>query len=299
MNVKLQWLSPFKLAVAAAVAVATGAFGYAAWHARQTFYDPAVLLSRFPAEDAAVVSADFSALRRAGLLGSSKMALEPEYKSFLAATGFDYRRDLEQVTAAFANSGNYFIARGHFDWKKLREYALKQGGSCYRDLCRLEGSTPQRHISFLPLRDDVMALAVSTNDLAATRLSTPGQRVTASLPSAPVWISVSGAALRQPGLLPPGIRVMLSALANADRVLLTVQPLAGGMEARLDTTCRTLDDARILSSQLRIVATTLNKSKDDDLARALALGSFVQNDRIVTGRWPLSRTALDALASGI
>ena len=153
--------------------------------------------------------------------------------------------------ASFSRSGTFFIARGRFDWKKLRDYAAHQGGSCYQDLCRMQGSTPERHISFLPLRDDALALAVSTNDLAATRLTKTAAPVTTPLPSAPVWLSVPGAELRRQDALPPSMHLMLSALTSADRVVITLGPGAQGIEAELQATCRTQDDARILASQLR------------------------------------------------
>ena len=49
----------------------------------------------------------------------------------------------------------------------------------------MQGSTPERRISFLPLRDDIMALAVSTDDLAATRLTKTGAPVNTPLPQRP------------------------------------------------------------------------------------------------------------------
>ncbi len=108
---------------------------------------------------------------------------ESDYKrSFFDGTGFDYKRDLDSVVASFSGAGNFFIARGRFDWAKLRAYAVREGGSCYKDLCRIQGSKPERHISFLPLRDDAIALAVSTNDLAATQLTKTGQPITAAIP---------------------------------------------------------------------------------------------------------------------
>src|SRR5580704_4667831 len=200
-------------------------------HATRAFFNPPALLSRFPAEDALVMSADFSALRRAGLLAASKSPLEPEYKQFLEGTGFDYKRDLDSVVASFSRSGTFFIARGRFDWKKLRAYAAREGGSCYQDLCRIQGSTPERHISFLPLRDDALALAVSTNDLAATRLTNAAEPVTTPLPSSPVWLSVPGEELRRPDALPPGLHLMLSALTSTERVVITLGPTGKGIEA--------------------------------------------------------------------
>jgi hypothetical protein len=288
--------------------------GGAVWfriHSTRAFFDQRVLLSRFPAEDALAMSADFSALRATGLLGESNTALEPEYKQFVEGTGFDYKRDLDSVTASFSRSGNYFIARGRFHWAKLREYAVREGGSCYQDLCRVQGSRPERHISFLPLRNDAIALAVSTNDLAATLLTKTGQPVTAAIPAAPVWISVPGAELRRQDALPPEMHLMLSALTSADRVIITLGPVTlgnrgSGIEAHMEATCRTQDDARILASQLRSTTALLKealmrdkKVPDDEVATLLTAGSFDQTDRRVTGRWPIRKSLLDALTAGI
>jgi hypothetical protein len=279
-------------------------------HSQRAFFDQHVLLSRFPAEDALAMSVDFAALRKAGLLdetpGQPKIPLEPEYKQFLDGTGFDYKRDLDSVVASFSHSGNFFIARGRFHWAKLREYAVRGGGSCYQDLCRMQGSRPERHISFLPLRDDAIALAVSTNDLAATMLTKTGLPVTAAIPAAPAWISVPGAELRRQDALPPEMHLMLSALTSADRVIITLGTAGSGIEAHMEATCRTQDDARILASQLR-TATALfkealardKKVADDEVAMLLTSGSFDQTDRRVTGRWPVRKGLLDALTAGI
>jgi hypothetical protein len=283
--------------------------GGAVWfriHANRAFFDPPVLLSRFPAEDALVLSADFAALRRAGLLNESKTALEPEYKQFLDGTGFDYRRDLDSLTASFSRSGTFFVARGSFDWKKLRTYAARQGGSCYEDLCRVQGSTPERHISFLPLRDDALALAVSTDDLAATRLRQTSTPVTTPLPSAPVWLSVPGEELRRENALPPGLHLTLSALTTAERVVITLGQGKQGMEAELDASCRTEDDAKTLASQLSattgILKEALARDKNasgDEVAAMLTGGSFTRTDRRVTGKWPVRKSLLDALTNGL
>jgi hypothetical protein len=283
------------------------------WRTRETslFFRPESLFSRFPAEDATALSIDVATLRRAGLLSGSKAALEPEYKAFLEGTGFDYRRDLDSVAASFSKTGNYFIARGRFDWKKLREYALRQGGSCYEQLCRMQGSQPDRHISFLPLRNDTIALAVGLDDLAASRLTRPGRPVSAHLPGTPVWFSIPGVVLRRPGAVPPGVRMMLSAMTRAERVIVTMAPVASGIEARLETNCRTQDEAKVLASQLRSTTAGLKDAilkdngpdaqeiRNDDLARTLAAGVFEQSGARVTGRWPVSRTLIDSLTSGI
>jgi hypothetical protein len=272
----------------------------------KAFSDTRALLSRFPAEEGVVLSINFGAARASGFLSESKTAPEPEYKQFLAGTGFNYRKDLDSVTASFSKSGNFFIARGRFDWQRLREYAVRQGGSCYEQLCRMPGSTPERHISFLPLRDDTLGLAVSNNDLAATSLTKQGDPVTSSIPEAPVWISVSGAALRQPAAFPSGLHFMLSALTRADRVVITVAPSGKTLTAKMEATCRTPDDARILASQLRTMTATLKESavqnqqvSNDELARLLLGGTFDESGTHVNGQWPFDKGLIASLTSGI
>jgi hypothetical protein len=263
------------------------------------------LLARLPNQPAAVLSIDFSTLRRAGMLSARSMPIEPEYKAFLSGTGFDYHRDLDFVVASFSDAGNFFVARGRFDWAKLRDYAIKQGGSCYDQLCRVQGSTPKRRISFLPLRDNVIALAVSTDDLAATRLRTPNSGLSSQLPNTPVWLSVSGQALSHGGALPEGIRVTLSGLMETDHVLLTAGPGPRGIEAHLETTCRSLDAARTLESQLRSSAAVLkdalarSKTKDETLAGVLSAGSFARDAKKVTGIWRIDPAIIEGLTDGI
>jgi hypothetical protein len=299
---------PTRIAAALAVA-ALLAGGGTVWlraRAARAFFDPHVLLSRFPAEDALAMSVDFATLRRAGLLGQSSAPLEAEYKQFLDGTGFDYRQDLDSVVASFSASGTFFIARGRFDWAKLRDYAAHNGGACYEDLCRMQGSRPDRHISFLPLRKDAIALAVSTNDLAATKLTKTGPRVE-DIPDAPAWISVPGAELRRQNAMPPEMHLLLSALTSADRVIITFGALASGeIEAHLEATCRTKDDARVLASQLRTTTSLLKEAlsrakptSGDDVITLLTAGRFDQKDRLVTGNWPVRRSLLDALTNGI
>lgn len=290
--------------VAIILFVALG-FAHRQWK-KHEFFRPELLFSRFPAEEASALSIDVAALRKAGLLANSKEPLEPEYKAFLNGTGFDYRRDLDSLAASFSKSGNYFIAAGRFDFDKLRAYAASQGGSCFESLCRMQGSQPDRHISFLPLRGDALALAVAPDDLAASRLANTGTPISAHLPDSPVWFSVPGALLRRPGSVPPGIRLMLSALTSADRVLITVGPAGSGIEARLETNCHTPDEAKLLASELRSTVAVLKDEmprdqeiRDDDLAKTLAAGIFEQSGARVTGRWPISKSLIDSLTAGI
>lgn len=294
------------LTIVLAAILLTSVIVWLRWRDNRAFSDTRLILSRFPVEDAIVLNADFGSIRKAGLLSDPKLPLEPEYRQFLEGTGFDYRKDLDSVTASFSKSGNFFIARGRFNWQRLREYAARQGGSCYEELCRMQGSTPERRISFLPLRDDTMALAVSTDDLAANRLTKQGDPVNAQIPAAPLWISVPGSALRDRSASPPGLGLMLSALTNADRLVLTVGLSGTGLAAKMEATCRTKDDARVLASQLRTVTATLKEAlqqdkqaQSDDLIAVLVGGTFQDNGARVTGIWPFSKSLIASLTSGI
>ncbi|HEY4089161.1 MAG TPA: hypothetical protein VGM43_24700 [Bryobacteraceae bacterium] len=291
--------------VAAAVVLLAGA-ATLKWSESRGFEDLHQVLGRFPAEDAVALHIDFAGIRKAGLLTDSSVPLEAEYKQFLDGTGFDYRKDLDEVTASFSKSGNFFIARGRFNWRKLRDYAAKQGGSCYEDLCRMQGSQPDRRISFLPLEPNMMALAVSTDDLAANRLAKAGAPVKTELPSAPVWVLVPGSMLRESAVMPPGMALMLSALKSADRLVVTVSASGNALAAKMEATCQSQDDAKVLASQLRIVTAKLKtalsedpRAQGDELVKVLAGGTFDDSGVRVNGQWPFSKELIASLTSGI
>ena len=83
---------------------------------------------------------------------------------------------------------------------------------------------------------------VRTDDLAANRLTKPGNPITATLPTAPVWMIIPGTALHDSAAVPAGLRLMLSALTNADRLVVTVEPSSGNnLDAKMEATCRSKD----------------------------------------------------------
>jgi hypothetical protein len=94
------------------------------------------LLSWMPQGADAVLFIDLADLRRepffADLLAwAPKPDADPEYRQFVRDTGFDYERDLERVAVAFeqqhAQKIFFGVADGHFDKKKLKIYAAKNG----------------------------------------------------------------------------------------------------------------------------------------------------------------------------
>ena len=292
------------------------ALGAGAWvtiyeRARVIAASPAGMLRRLPAQNALVVFVDFDALRHAGvlsLLSQSRAAEEPDYQAFVRSTGFDYRRDLDLATVSFGNDGEFFVVRGRFDWKKLENYARDQGGSCYNQVCRMPGSTPERRISFFALQSNLMALAVSNDGAAVTRLADPqgGAVQPPELPVEPVWLSIPGGSLKTTDHLPAGTRLFASALASADKILLSLGPQGEQFEARLAVTCRTAEDAAALVGQLQratsLVRDTIAKENQrpspKDLSGVLTAGVFEQSGRRVVGRWPLAPVFLESLASG-
>jgi len=298
----------------AALVITSGGLGLGLYQrARMLAASPGGMLQRLPAHNAITLFLDFEALRQGGVLklvSPSKAIEEPDYQAFVGATGFDYRRDLDLAAASFSNDGEFIVIKGRFDWKKLSAYAIAQGGTCEGRLCRMPGSTPERRISFFPLQSNLLALAVSSDSFAATRLA---DTQTAALvvqpldpPRDPVWLSIPADSLKTTDRLPPGTRLFATALASADKILLSLGPQGQQLEARLAVTCRTSADAAALATQLQRVTALLRdmiarenqKPDPKDLSGVLTAGVFQQTGRRVTGRWPLPPVFLESLAGG-
>jgi hypothetical protein len=269
------------------------------------------MLQRLPAQDAIILFLDFDTLRRGGvlkLLSPSKTSEEPEYQAFVRDTGFDYRRDLDLAAVSFGRDGEFFVIKGRFDWTKLTRYVVAQGGTCSKGLCRMPGSTPERRISFFLLQSNLMALAVSTDSFAAARLEDPRSHAVQPLerPRDPVWLSIPAESLKTANQLPPGTRLFATALASADKILLSLGPQEQQFEARLAVTCRSSADAVALAGQLQHATSLLRetiarenqKPSPTDLSGVLTAGVFEQAGRRVVGHWPLPPVFLESLAGG-
>lgn len=292
------------LGIVGASAIGLAVAGWFVWRESRALTSPPELLARLPTRDAVVFGIEFATLRRGGLLtpGDSKSPEEAEYQSFVRGTNFDYKRDLDSVFGSFGPDGTFFLVRGRFDWKKLEEYARQQGGSCYNQLCRMQGSQADRRISFLPLKRDLMALAVGQDDLAAARLQKPGPQRLLDAPGEPVWLSIPPDALKRQDL-PASTRMFASVMADTQSVLLTFGPQGRKIEARLEAVCKSPADAASLARQLERATAMLRqaivqqKKKPDanDLTGVLTAGVFQQTDNRVLGRWPLDRSFLENL----
>lgn len=261
---------------------------------------PATLLSRLPTTDAVVVYLDFDALRRGGILrqvGNAKATEEPEYREFARQIDFDYNQDLDAAALAIAPTGRYLLVRGRFNWKKLEAYVESQNGRCDHGFCRMQGSTPDRRISFFPLESDLMALAVSADESAALRLSTPAAAINIEMDGTPVWVSIPPSVLQSGEALPAETRSFARTLARADSVVLSLASEPARFAAKLNVRCRTPQDAAELAAQLTRLTALLRQTFSSehqapnpaDLTGVLTAGAFRSDGSRAFGYWPIER----------
>ena len=85
---------------------------------------------------------------------------------------------------------------------------LRSARRCDCSLCRMRGSTPDRHISFFPLQSNLMALGVSRDDTAALRMNQAAPGPDPEVPVAPVWLSIPPSLLKSGQKLPHASNTM-------------------------------------------------------------------------------------------
>ena len=296
---------PWQLIVLIAVVCGLSVGGMV-WY-RSTTLTPAALLKRMPASNALVMWIDFAALRRSGflqLLAGAQAGEEPEYKTFVHATRFDYMNDLDSVLAAFPRGGgSYFMAQGRFDWKSLRAYVARENGECVNSLCRLTGSNAERHISFLPLHSDLMAMAVSTEAYAVTDLATPRPGPYPPMPEGLVWLRFPGSLPKSAASLPPGTGSLARIIENAPSVTILFVPEGDRLAAKLEIHCRNEQEAADLASQLT-ASTQLARSLIErehmtpntaDFSSFITSGTFHNEGAELRGHWPIERAFVQNL----
>jgi hypothetical protein len=293
--------------IGSAIAVALCAAGIVAY-IKTRDVPLASALARLPSDNAAVLSVDFEALRRGGIfdmLSGPVVEEEPEYKSFVDKTAFDYRRDLDHAFISFHSGGVFFVVRGRFDWNRLETYAREQGGGCSNGLCRMPGSQPARKISFFAIRPNLMAMAVSVDESAAGRMSGPaiGARAIAMLKQ-PVWLSLPASTLKRSDEFPVGTQLFAKAMENAESATISIGPQGKALEAQLEVVCRDASEAAVVAAQFQKMTAVLRqiiekekqKPNPADLSGVLTAGVFHQENARVLGRWPIERVFLENMA---
>ncbi len=303
MSKRNAWLLAMALLTAA-----SAAFVAVRWY-RSRPLPLAAQMQHMPQQDAVMVYIDFHRLRQAGilrLLDSSKVAEDADYREFSGKIGLDWERDLDSALLALAPSGKYMLIAGRFHWPRLRSYARSAGGECYESACRLNGSTPERRISFFPLQDNLMALAVSTDQWAVRNLQGSAPAPVPDLPDAPVWVKIPGAALRSGQNLPDGTRMFARSIAQADFATLMLAAEGPAISAKLDVHCADAQAATEIAGELSratavlrdLIAREHQQPNAADLSGLLAGGNFWSQGTRVYGRWPIQRALIESLFGG-
>lgn len=302
---------PWQLA-ALLVLLCVGAVGFLEWRRGTQTYDASRLMQALPINGAVKVYIDVGQLRASGVLdeiAGEKAKEEPDYRSFADEINFDYRTDVDAVAAAFVNGGFYAAVRGHFDWSRLNRYVRSQQGRCVNGVCVMQGSQPNRMISFYPLSTQILALAVTEEPQGVAMIS-PGENKSITVPPSVIWVSAPGSAFKNlPANLPDGTRSFLSPLAEARESSFILEPGANGpdrFQIRLDVASASPGAATKLAKELTYVTDLFRSmlAREDltpdkaNLSGVLASGRFESHDSNVTGTWPLDRRVIEALVSG-
>jgi hypothetical protein len=267
------------------------------------------MLKRMPVQDAVIVYIDFSELRRGGILGlldGSNVGEDLDYKRFVNQTEFDYKQDLDSALIAFAPAGKYMLLRGRFEWSSLKKYVQAENGSCNNLLCRLPGSTPERHISFLPVQSNLMALAVSSDESAALRMTESASGQDSEIPNAPVWVSLPPSIVRSGTKLPDEAQRFARSLEQAESTTLEFVVEGDHYAAKLGVRCTNAQDAAALQAELtRTTAALLQNLELNhhnpnplELAGVLSGGTFTNQGRRVFGHWVIKKELLQNLLAG-
>jgi hypothetical protein len=149
-----------------------------------------------------------------------------------------------------------------------------------------------------------MAMAVGPSPDAAWQLARPQPDAQArTVPARPVWLAVSSGILQNTQSLPPGARLLASALEGAGEVEFSLEVAPGRLQAWMDAVCRTPGEAAVLSSQLEQVTRLLKGTNASgaavadprDLIAVLSAGSFQTQGQHVLGRWPIERAFLESI----
>lgn len=284
---------------------ALAAFGL--WWALESGPSAADLVAELPEKTGATLFIDVGLARRAGVLAyftAPAPAQDPEYRGFVEATGFDYSRDLDRVAVRFAGGGGVWIAAsGSFDGGKLAAYAIARGGRCIRGLCTMQGSAPERQISWLDPRGRLLVMAVSPDPMAAAMSGSPRQPVE-NLPSSPMWLHVPGTLLQPAEGLPPGVSALLSALSGAREAVFRLNEGKENFIIRLDAPFADAAAAQASVAKLasatellrKLIAREKQPPEDHGVAGILSSGEFRTEGATAAGAWRVSRELLKSLA---
>lgn len=312
------------------VAVVAGAAGY--WLTRRPgpASPPAMEagLVWLPAEAGLIASLHFDEIRKqAWLLGLlaevSRVEQEAEYRQFVAATGFDYTRDLDRVWLAVLGNSERSrvvgVAQGRFAQQKILSYARQQpystrlhrGIPIYVVTAKVSSEAQPRqfafafsdetHIAFGDSGDGVGAVLDCVAGEAPVVISDPARKVHIERFAAGMhaWAMNDLARWRPPPLAKqPELAAQLQQLAVAARITPVGIELLGEAQTREPGQAATLSE--LLRSYALLGRVALGGREDAAsraLARILDELELESEDTLLSAKVRVSAEALKTLLS--
>ena len=243
------------------------------------------LVSLLPDHDALIAYADFALVRRTGVLSriaGQQMEEDEEYKRFVAATGFNYREDLDAAAVSSSATASFGIARGRFDRARIERYAVSQGGRCEGGTCRLPASREQWTTAIRFLQPDLIALASSADAAAIQLVGAKSGKRALPVPQSIAWVYMPAAWNAQTAGRTAVMRGFNAALDGAHYtvVSLEAQPRP---KAVLMAQARNADAARQILERWQAIVQ--GKAGLPPLPPFVQRGQFHTEGAVVRGEW--------------
>jgi len=324
MRLRRQWI------VFVLVALAAGAGAYLLTRGPGPGSPPAVEqgLAWVPAEAGLIASLRVDEIRQqAWLLGLleqvSGVEQEAEYQQFVAATGFDYARDLTRVWLAVMGNSERSrlvgVARGRFAPQKILSYAREQGSgirlhrgtSIYVLTAGVSGEAPARQFAFAFIDETHLAFGDSGDGVEAVLDCVAGKApAVTSDPARKAHIERFAAGMHawamndvtrwRPGPLAkrPELAAQLQQLAVAARVTSVGVELVGEAQTRAPGQAATLGE--LLRSYALLGRVALGGREDaasQALARVLEELELEAKDTLLSAKVRVSAETLKSLLS--
>jgi hypothetical protein len=247
-------------------------------------------------------------LRDAGILdklAGSTVAEESDYRAFVADTGFDYKTDLDGVLWESAGDHQFAVVAARYDWRTITRYVENHSGVCKGGFCRVPASRPNRTVSLFPIQSNMMAIAISQDEWAASNIKAKSQPAPppGMYPDDAIWMALPGSTFKDVSSLPAGTKQFAKALDGTEQAILSLGAVQTRFELTLDVTCKNEEQAVTLRANLEAITTLLKRiiekqgqtPNTSDLSGVLTSGTFQRVSRHVIGKWPLERAFLDSL----
>jgi len=293
-----------KIWILVAAVAALAAAAYFAWRlGPRRGIDARAMLAELPPGDGLTVFADIRTLRQSGILqrlAGEAGAESDEYRGFVAATGFEYRKDLDAFILRSEGGRRWIAAEARLDYGKLRRYFLAHGGRCVSELCSMQGSAPERQISWVRLKSGRLGMAVDPDPLAAAAFGEKAKAPSWPVPDTPLWLYLPGRSLEAPENGPSWLARAIEGMRGARWLLWTARPAGDGLDLRLEIQCADAEKAKEMAGRWGGVLESLREAARQQgdqvsLPSILAEGTFQANGERAEGRWRIEWERLEKL----